>query len=286
MKNCVVTVNYNDSYLTQLFATNIAKYSCVSFVVIVDNNSSDNSVVELKKINNDKIIVIESDKNGGYGYGNNLGFKYLKSILDLDFNVVFSNPDIEISEEDIANLFNKLSNDDIGIVGPVIKEGDSYNRGWKNPTVFKDVLLNIPFASKTVFKNILKYDESIYNDNYSVVDCVSGSIFAVSAKTFNQINMFDEGVFLYYEENIVSRKISKLNKKTIVANDINAIHHHSVSIDKSFTSFSKLKVLKESQLYYHCNYSNVNFISIKLLKFSVWLLLCIYKHRYGDDSNG
>lgn len=284
-KNCIVTINYNDYNLTQLFASNLAMYSCVDFVVIVDNNSTDNSILELRKIENDKIKLIDSSKNGGYSYGNNLGFKFLKEKFNLDFNIVFSNPDIEITESALLKLFNSVEENGIGIAGPTIIEGDTLNRGWKFPTVGNDILLNIPIVSKTVFKNILKYSDSKYQGDITQVDCVSGSIFAINAKVFDKVEMFDEGTFLYYEENIISKKLAKVNMKTVVLNNVEAIHHHSVSINKSFSSYSKLKVLKDSQIYYHSNYSTSK-VGLGFLKLSVKMLLCVYGLRYGGEKNG
>ncbi len=154
MKNCVLVLNYNSYKETKLFVEKIKQYNCIDFIVVVDNNSSDNSFKNLKKCESEKIHVINSGKNGGYSYGNNYGFNYLKELLNFDFNLVVSNPDVEIEEEALKKLFNCINNSNIGIVSPVIVEGDRLNRGWKVPKENQDILLNIPFVNKLFFKNI------------------------------------------------------------------------------------------------------------------------------------
>ena len=61
---------------------------------------------------------------------------------------------------------------------------------------------------------------------------------------------FDEGVFLYYEENIMGIKTKKLGKNIIVCNNVDVIHDHSVSIDKSLKRIKKYDILKTSQEYF------------------------------------
>lgn len=49
----------------------------VRHILVVDNFSTDNSVQLLSDIISEKVEVIVSNKNGGYGAGNNYGIKYL-----------------------------------------------------------------------------------------------------------------------------------------------------------------------------------------------------------------
>ena len=64
-------------------------------IVVVDNCSTDNSYVQLKEFENEKIHVVQSEKNGGYGYGNNIGIDYLKNLVDY---IIVANPDVVFKE--------------------------------------------------------------------------------------------------------------------------------------------------------------------------------------------
>lgn len=81
MLGCVI-LNFNDSETTKKLVNNIKGYKVIDYIIIVDNKSTDTSFLELKRFENEdsKIKVIESPKNGGYGYGNNVGICYCKQI--------------------------------------------------------------------------------------------------------------------------------------------------------------------------------------------------------------
>ena len=75
MKTGIVVLNYNDAIETVKFVNDINSYNIVDKIVVVDNGSTDNSLVELKKLVNVKLIVLRD--NRGYAAGNNAGLKYL-----------------------------------------------------------------------------------------------------------------------------------------------------------------------------------------------------------------
>ena len=54
----------------------------------MDNKSTDFSFEKLKKFQTEKIRVISSEKNGGYGYGNNIGIKYAKDFLKIRYILI------------------------------------------------------------------------------------------------------------------------------------------------------------------------------------------------------
>ena len=105
MKNGIVIVNYNDYKTTKRLIDNIRDYKVFDKIVIVDNKSSDNSLKELKKLENKRIVVIDSGKNKGYSYALNVGCKYLIDKYK-ECKIIVSNSDIIIqSENDIKDLF-------------------------------------------------------------------------------------------------------------------------------------------------------------------------------------
>ena len=92
MKTAIIILNYNDLETTKNMLNLIKDYKILDLIVIVDNKSLDNSYQELKKFENSKIKVLETDKNLGYAYGNNYGLNYLEN-KNID-NVIISNPDV------------------------------------------------------------------------------------------------------------------------------------------------------------------------------------------------
>ena len=69
MKNAFVIVNYNDYKTTIKLIENIKDYNILDKIVVVDNKSTDESLIRLESYNSNKLIVLESGDNKGYSYG-------------------------------------------------------------------------------------------------------------------------------------------------------------------------------------------------------------------------
>ncbi|MBR2290136.1 MAG: glycosyltransferase, partial [Clostridia bacterium] len=80
MKTAVIVLNYNSKEDTIRYVGQIKNYSCIDVILVVDNKSTNpGEFQELKQLKDDKVYVIQSDKNGGYSYGNNFGLKFLEA---------------------------------------------------------------------------------------------------------------------------------------------------------------------------------------------------------------
>ncbi len=265
MKTGFVIINYNDFETTEKIIKNISKYKMLDEIVIVDNCSTDDSYENLLKIKNKKIKVIKSETNAGYASGINLGGKYLIEKYG-KCNIIFSNPDIVIQEEkDIEILVETLnSTKSYGIVAPVVEEREGLNRGWKIPTPMIDVALNLFYIHRFLRPKLLLYPESYYKKK-TIVDVVSGCFFIMKSEALEEAGFFDENTFLYYEENIISKKLKEKGYKIILRNDVSVFHDHAITIDKNLHNIKKYKILKESQLYFQKNYNNANILEVILL---------------------
>lgn len=272
MKTGIVILNYNDYVTTKEIIERIRDYKTIDLVVIVDNNSTNDSYEILKKYESDKIAIINSGENKGYSYGNNIGCKYLAE-KGMDY-IIVSNPDIIFREEDITNLIKHFENPKIAVVSPTIIQGKEIIKGWKFPSVLVDSLGNLKFAGK-YFKKILLYNKDCYLKEITKVDVISGCFFIIKKEVLEKINYFDENVFLYYEENILAKKIEKEGLDIIVDNKVEIIHNHSVTIDKIYNKIKKFKMLTKSQRYYHKKYNNANIIGDLWLKFTAGISIFI-----------
>lgn len=282
MKNGIVIVNYNDYKTTKRLIDNIRDYKVFDKIVIVDNKSSDNSLKELKKLENKRIVVIDSGENKGYSYALNVGCKYLIDKYK-ECKIIVSNSDIIIqSENDIKDLFELVKGKNV-IVGPTIIEGNNLNRGWIVPKPMDDVAMNILGLYKKYQKRHLMYQDSYYNKDISKVGTVSGCFFAISSKHLEEMGYFDENVFLYYEENIMGVKTRDLGKNIIVANNIDVIHDHAVSIDKSLKRIKKYDILKNSQYYFEKTYNHASKGELFLLKLTSKITRIILLIKYMID---
>ncbi len=278
----MVIVNYNDYETTKRLLDNVKDYKVLKEIVVVDNKSTDNSLEELRKLKNKKITVIDSGNNKGYSYALNVGCKYLIDKYK-SLNIVISNSDIIIeSELDVKDLNSYISTKNV-IVGPTIIQGNDLNRGFKIPTPWQDIKQNIVFFGKRVLTKELSYPDNYYHKDISKVDTVSGCFFMISSKHLEDMGYFDENVFLYYEENIMGIKTKKLGKNIIVCNNVDVIHDHSVSIDKSLKRIKKYDILKTSQEYFEKTYNGANKIELFFLKVFRYLTRILLLIKYLVD---
>ena len=278
----MVIVNYNDYETTKRLLDNVKDYKVLKEIVVVDNKSTDNSLEELRKLKNKKITIIDSGENKGYSYALNVGCKYLIDKYK-SLNIVISNSDIIIdSELDIKDLNSYISTKNV-IVGPTIIQGNDLNRGFKIPSPWQDIKQNIVFFGKRVLAKELSYPDNYYHKDISKVDTVSGCFFMISSKHLEDMGYFDENVFLYYEENIMGIKTKKLGKNIIVCNNVDVIHDHSVSIDKSLKRIKKYDILKTSQEYFEKNYNGANKIELFFLKVFRYLTRILLLIKYLVD---
>ena len=280
MKTGIIIVNYNDFTSTEKLINNIKDYRVIDKIVVVDNHSSDDSPQKLKKLKLPKLKVIINEENKGYSYAINTGAKYLIDEYK-ECNIIISNADVIIEkEEDIETLIKLLHRKNVGIVAPTILERGTKNRGWKNPTPKQEIVLNLAYIHRFFRKKYLYYDDDYYQGDFSIVDVLSGCFFLIQSKTLQAVNYLDDHVFLYYEENILAKKLQVKKKINLISNKVTNNHNHSVTIDKSLKRIKKYKAQKKSQYYFEVEYNNASSLERMLLKLTAWLSQIILSASY------
>ncbi len=263
MSTAIIILNYNDSTTTLEMINQIKNYKILDHIIIVDNCSTDNSFEILKEEEKDNIEVIKTDKNKGYASGNNFGIKYAIEKYNVD-NIIISNPDITVSEDNIKELLKSLKYNNVSLIAPTIDENGEISKGWRIPTLKDDLLSNINYFHKYATER-MKYNTFIYKDNITEVEVVKGCFFIIKSSIIKDIDYFDENTFLYYEENILGKKLKNKGYKSYIHNKVIVKHNLSKSINKSFNSLKKYKCLKESQRYFEKTYNHTNFFGMLLL---------------------
>ena len=274
MKNIFLIINYNDYQTTEKILDNVKDYKILDKIIVVDNNSTDDSFKKLSNFKSKKLIVIKNSQNKGYGSGINFGCKYINSKFGESY-VFISNPDVIIyGEEDLQKLIQTFDKD-TAIVAPIIKEHEGYNRGWKIPSPIQDSLLNLIYIHRFLRPKLLFYKDECYKNNVMEVEAVSGCFFVINSFILKQCDYFDENIFLYYVENVIAKKIQKINKKVLINTQVEVFHNHSVTIDKNINHIKKYKELKKSQIYFQKYYNHANWFELFLLKITNKMTLLI-----------
>lgn len=274
MKTAIIIVNYNDIQDTVKYVKKIKEYETINRIVVVDNLSTTNNAFEnLKKLEDEKVYVIQADKNGGYNYGNNYGIEYLKKKNEKYDYIIVSNPDIEVEENAIKKCLKILSeNNEIAVIAPRMfnKEDKPIRRSsWKMRTFCLDVIHSTRFLELIFLKKMRngEYSEKDYQKELLEVDAISGAFFIIRNNVLEEINNFDDNVFLFYEEDILAHQMKEKKYKIVSLNSEKFIHFESQTIGKTFSYYNKVKQLYKSKIYYQKKYNNIN--NFQVIVFSI-----------------
>lgn len=289
VRNVIVVLNYNDYNTCIDFLNNTKNYEVFDRIILVDNKSSDNSVKILEQFVDKRIVLLQTNENKGYAYGNNVGMRYAVEHYKNLFSIIISNPDIYISEIDICKIIDKLKSGYgmcTGIIYNVNKitndKSLASNFGWRLPT-YGDMLSNCFLLIYKIKRNILH--SSMYLEwekvkNLSVIDteAVPGCFFAVSAMAMQKIDYMDEGTFLFGEETILGWRLKHAGFKSCIVNGTVVKHENSVSINKSIKKArSKAKMNLKSDLLYLQKYLKCN--RIRLFVYSMFFKVGLFEKR-------
>ncbi len=267
--NGLVILNYNSEKLILSLIETVHDYQSISYIVVVDNNSTKKSKETLlymeKKYK--KIVVIFSDVNGGYSKGNNLGLKWLSENTDVR-NAFIANPDVLFTEDYVKKISSALnSNEDYGLLTGVMKDSDgkvSKNQYWRLRSVFKESMSNI-----FIFKYLMRENNRLINtitDDSNIINVVpAGSLICVRLEILKEIDYFDEDFFLFFEENVLCKKIEDRGYKYGILLDTDYYHYHSQTIDSNLKLKSKLELFYESMILYHTKYNDMTSVQKALL---------------------
>ena len=188
---------------------------------ILDNNSGDDLTDIEEKYKERKINFYRSDKNLGFGGGHN----FLSKKTDADYLLIL-NPDIKFMEEKtVERLFCEIKkNNKTKVVGPKLITKKNKAQGWDHGQL-KGLLATIALRSgSSHWKNSKRSLE---------VAWVSGAVFMIEKKIFDQIDGFDENFFLYKEEEDLCLRIRNLGHEIWYFPGIKVMHIGSVVAKRS-----------------------------------------------------
>jgi|TARA_B110000240_G_scaffold71342_1_gene81232 GT2 family glycosyltransferase len=259
----IIIVNYNgEKFLKNCIDSIYENCTSEDFeIIIVDNNSSDNSISIIKEFY-PNCILIESKENLGFAKGNNLGVKNCNG----KFVLLLNNDTILLQE--ISPAFQELRKKNVGIVG--VKMLDC-NKNYltsvgKFPKSFSLIKFSLLEEKRREFVT-----GNFSNKNY-FVDWVTGAFLLTTKKIWNQVNGLDEDYFMYVEDVDFCKKVSKINYKTVFLSTVSYIH---------FVGFNKTREIKLINGYKLYSSKHFNLVSSILAKICLNINY-VYKKKVKD----
>ena len=256
-----VILTYRTGSDIPLFLDSINNNIDASFKVIVVNSYYDEESlkeIELLAKNNDcDFLPIE---NKGYSYGNNYGIQYALSTYSFDY-LVISNSDLVVNEFDESSLPND------GIVGPLITtaKGKKQNpyfainnkiSDWFIYKYYKNsqfVYLLIGQGLNKIIRELFLLLFSVSRINIKKVYALHGSFIIIPQSIIDElVPVFDDNMFLFYEEAYLGKKMNSLGMPCYLTKSISVTHFEDGSTKGSLIDLSPY--YKESYLYYFEKY--------------------------------
>lgn len=272
MSVALVVLNYNDYENTKKYVEIINKYNIIDKVIIVDNKSpNENEFEKLNVLKNSKTDVIQTDKNGGYAYGNNYGLRYIDNTYENEFDyIIISNPDVSVQESAIEKVIDFMNkNKNVAIASPRMNfvNGPARRSAWKKRTFFIDVAASTRITELLLYPFLRKgeYREE-FNEEILKVFATAGSFFIANHDKFKEVGYFDENTFLFFEEDILGVKMQEKGYEIYNFNNLKFIHYDSQCIGRLMNIFKKQDILFDSRIYYHKKYNKINKMQICILQ--------------------
>ncbi len=278
----VILLNYNSSADCR---------KCVSFlqtqqgveieIIIVDNCSPrEGEQFVLQQLCQEQgCTLIVAKENRGYNAGNNIGLRYA---AEKGYKyAVIANPDMEFPQTDyFAKMAARMEEDSqIAVLGtdivspegihqnPMKRDGD-----WRSSFGWVKGLLCRNKPSDT-YDFIDNYKHSHYCSK------VGGCCLMVRMESIQEIGYFDEHVFLYCEEAILSRQIERTGKRMYYLAEAQAVHAH-VKSEKG-DPIKRFKAWRKSRIYFIRHYSGDTWIGRQIAILStriyVWMFILAKK---------
>jgi len=279
----IVILNYNSGDFLRKCLESIGRAKKNGFeyeVIVVDNNSNDNSFKKIRnpknpkfeirnklKIQNIKLILIKNEINLGFAAGNNVGVKKAEGRY-----LLFLNPDTVVMPNTFKEMIKFMdSNSQAGAATcrvelPNGRLDEACHRGFPTPwNAFCHFSgLEKLFPRSRVFAGYVLGWERL--NKVHEIDSGTGSFLVVRKEVGDKLNWWDEDYFWYGEDLDFCYRIKKAGWKIYYVPKVKIIHYKGVSSGIRKESQKLAKANKETR--------------IRAIKASTQVMRIFYKKHY------
>ncbi len=246
-KVSVIVLTYNNLNLTKLCLNSLLQWSDYPNleIIIVDNNSSDNTPDYLTELNtrHPTIQVIRNKTNEGFAKGNNIGL-----IAATGDYLVMLNNDTVVTPGWILTMLRHLQADpSIGIIGAVTNNIGNEAK----------IDITYPLLSEEMLPRILSHTIPHMGKNFKLR---TAAFFCVmmSRNVFQQVGLLDENYGRgFFEDDDYCRRIDRLDLQIACAEDV-FIHHHLSASFNQIPDRDKQALFEKNKAYYESKWGKWN----------------------------
>jgi hypothetical protein len=238
MKVLCVVLNYKTAAMT-LDAVRAAREALMGIshrIDVVDNDSQDGSFEHLRDAVNSAgwtdVCVVQSGHNGGFGAGNNVALRAALREPDPPEFLYILNSDAFPAPDAIAELVRFLeAHPRAGIAGSFIHgpEGDPHLTAFRFPSVASEALSGFRLGALQRLLPEREVPVHPMPSSTQRVDWLAGASMMFRRELLQEIGLFDETFFLYFEETDLCYRAHRAGWKTIYVLESRVAHVGSAS---------------------------------------------------------
>lgn len=265
-----LTVNYYSADLIKnLLASLMAVDYHPEYHLLIVNNSPDDTAINTLPVDfSIPITVINAGQNLGFAAGCNLGIEYVYK-LNSQALIWLINPDTTLENIAISYILECFTQKpNIAILGTRIR--DTQGNIWFNHGTFNPWLGSLKHGdTRIVIENIENGEKNL--DKTINSRWVSGCSLILNLSNFNHCPKFDEGYFLYYEDNDFCERYYKIGYAIAVTKAV--LVNHAVSAISGKDSYTKFLHATYSKLYFLKQHGTLLSLGLNL----IYMLFLIVK---------
>ena len=207
-------------------------------------------------------------KNVGYAQGNNKGLAFAYEDPSIR-NILILNSDILFSEDILPTLIRfQQQRNDAGLITPLIvsRKCSIDHCCARNNLSNWDIILLFALFQRNPFgmlspvfrrQRILLNNPALLEHSFFPVELVSGACMLIDKALFQRIGGFDPNTFLYYEENILFKKLQSVSRISYCVPSVKCTHLGAGSTQHSPSAFLQQCNL-DSAGYYLTHYGQMS----------------------------
>jgi hypothetical protein len=273
----VIIVSYNTKDLTKKCISSVfEKTENIDFeIIVIDNASKDGSVEELNKIFQDKITIIVSKENLGFGKANNLGIKKATGKY-----VFLLNSDTELINNAIKIFYDYMEqNEKVGICGGNLYDENMQPTFSCNNTIssfFSYFFHKYIYPLTKIYCLVTKkhiYPYFNYTDKIKNVGDIIGADMFIRKELLDKHGGFDENIFLYREDTELNYRIYNNGYSIVSVPQAKIFHFCGKSGSKDIIN-KHFQIIKSETYVYYKLYGKKSYF-IYLNRKLAWLLRII-----------
>jgi GT2 family glycosyltransferase len=252
-----VVLNYRVGSLAAKAALS-AKESGINTIIVVDNNSGDDSVSVLQREVSTFAKISQLPENVGFASGNNTGAKRGGKPF-----ILFMNADVTLNAGALKQMVDAMNaNPSVGVVCPSLYGPDGEPQPsaylFLSPLRILNLLLCLDKLSVMIHWPIFEGNADMkHNGEYTgVIESAYGACMLVRRSAFEAVNGFDEDFFLYAEETDFCVRLQKAGWKVYRCGTAHANHWHGQSARK-VAKMSVILMSESHRLYARKHFSRL-----------------------------